>query len=107
MIIFNLIGALMVIVGIVAGFAVGGLVSLLSRDEQLPYAVASLVALPLPTVWDLVYRWHNNPDRGWPRFIMPLSGGMFMLVPIWILFGAVPVVGVSVMVVRKQLGLEG
>jgi hypothetical protein len=106
MLIFNLLGAVMVIAGLAAGFAVGGLVSLLTRDELLPYAVANLVALPVPTVWDLVYRWRHDPDRGWLRYVMPLSGGMFMLVPVWVLFGAVPVVGVSVLIVRKQLGLD-
>jgi hypothetical protein len=106
MLIFNLLGAVMVIVGLAGGFAVGGLTSLLSRDEQLPYAVASLVALPVPTVWDLVYRWRYDPDRGWLRYILPLSGGMFMLLPVWVLFGAVPAVFLSVQIIRKQLGLH-
>lgn len=106
MLIFNLLGALMIAVGIAAGIAVGGITSLFSRDEQLSYALAILVALPVPTVWDLVYRCRHNLGHGWLRYVMPLSGGMFMLMPVWVLFGAVPVTGVAVLIVRKQLGLH-
>jgi hypothetical protein len=106
MLIFNLLGALMVIVGLAAGFAVGGMTSLFTRDQELPFSLATLVALPVPTVWDLVYRWRHDPGRGWLRYVLPLSGGMFMLMPVWVLCGAWPVVFVSILILRKLLGLH-
>ncbi len=96
----------MVIVGLAAGFAVVWLTSLFTRDERLPFALATLVALPIPTVWDLVYRWRHNPHLGWLRYVIPFSGGMFGLLPVWVLFGAVPMGFVLVMGIRKQLGLH-
>ena len=106
MIFFNIIGALMLAVGLVAGIAAGGLTSLFSRKEDLQVAVGVMVAFPVMVIWDFIYRWRHNRDWGWLRYILPTTGGMFMLLPIWVWFGAIPFGGTVVMVIRKQLGMQ-
>ncbi len=75
-------GGIMVIAGLAAGFAVGGSASLFVQDDGLPIALATLVDLPIPTVWDLTYRWRNHTDYGRWRFVHPGLGGRFMFLPV-------------------------
>jgi hypothetical protein len=89
----NARGGVMVIAGLGSGFAVGGVASLFTRDDALPVALASLVALPLPAAWDLAYRRRHRPDLGWRRYVIPHAGGSFMFLPVWLWFAAWPVVG--------------
>jgi hypothetical protein len=98
-------GGLMVIAGLVSGFVVGGVASLMARNESLPIAVASLVALPLPTGLDLWYRRGHHRHLGWWRYVVPEAGGSFMFLPVWVWFGAVPVVGNVVWHVGRAGGL--
>lgn len=95
----------MVITGLASGFAVGGLVGHLTRDDRLPIALAVLVALPVPTVWDLVYRWRHHTERGPWRYVLPAAGGSFMYLPVWVWFGGVPVVGNVVWQIGRAVGL--
>ena len=95
----------MVIAGLAAGFAVGGLASLFFPDDGRPIAFATLVALPIPTVWDLTYRWRNHREYGRWRFVRPGLGGSFLFLPVWVWFGAWPVVGVTGWLVGRALGL--
>lgn len=88
-------GGLMVIAGLASGFAVGGMTILLSRSDSLPYALASLVALPLPAGLDLWYRRGHYRHLGRWRYVVPDAGGSFMWLPVWLWFGAWPVVGLG------------
>jgi hypothetical protein len=86
-------GGLMVIAGLASGFAVGGIASAVTRDESLPYALAALVTLPLPTGLDLWYRWEHHRHLGRWRYLLPDAGGSLMFLPVWLWFGAWPVIG--------------
>jgi len=89
----NSLGGVMVIAGLASGFAVGGVASLFTQDEALQVTLAALVALPLPTAWDLTYRRGHRPDLGWWRYVVPHAGGSFMFLPVWLWFGVSPLVG--------------
>lgn len=106
MFIFNHTGAVMMIIALTAGFSVGGGVSLIAKNDRLPVALGPLAALSLGTGLDVWYRWTKHWEYGWIRWFHPGTGGMFAFIPIWVWFGAVPVVGSAVAIIRKQLGLQ-
>ncbi len=76
-----------------------------SEAKPLPTLIGILVGMPVPPVLDLAYRWRHNRVSGWLRYVAPLSGGMFMLLPVWVLFGAAPVIGAAIFIVCKQFHL--
>ena len=100
----NLLGATMVAAEICIGFLVGWLTSLFTNDWQLPYALASCVGLPIAPLSDLAYRWRFNVESGWRRFLLPATGGTWFLMPVWVFWGGVPIVGLLVLIVRKWVG---
>ncbi|MGL4554209.1 MAG: hypothetical protein ACRC33_23845 [Gemmataceae bacterium] len=95
--IFNLTGAVIMIAGLGAGFAVGGLASLFTRSDALPVGLGGVVAMAVMVGGDLWYRLRNHPEWGWWRFIHPLTGGMFAFVPVWMLivFGPMIILAVN------------
>jgi Na+/proline symporter len=84
MVIINRPGELMVIVGLVAAFAVGGLVELIWPNANKAVAVGCAVYFLVTISTDLVYRWTHFRERRRLRFVHPFTGGMVFFVPIWI-----------------------
>lgn len=106
MFIFNLIGAGMIGAAILTGILVGGVTSLTTRDDQLPFATGASAALLMGTGLDLWYRWTHYRDQGWVRWINPATGGMLWFIPIWGWLGAIPAGGVGILLIRTVLGLQ-
>src|SRR5262245_32890962 len=86
--IVNVLGAVMLIAGLIPAFLVGGLVDEIwpkaNKGVPVGYMVFTLIAVGS----DLVYRWRNFRERGRIRFVHPFTGGMFFFIPIWMLFVA-------------------
>jgi hypothetical protein len=75
--IVNGLGAVMMIAGLVAAFAVGGLVDLIWSKSDAGIAVGGLAFLLIAISSDLVFRWKNFRERGRVRFVHPLTGLLF------------------------------
>ncbi len=86
--IVNVLGAVMLIAGLVPAFLVGWVVDEIWPNANRGVAVGGVVCFFVATTFDLVYRWRNFRERGRIRFVHPLTGGMFFFIPIWILFVA-------------------
>jgi peptidoglycan/LPS O-acetylase OafA/YrhL len=103
MIIYNHVGALMLIAGLIPAFVVGWLADQLWPNANKSVAYGGLVFFPIVVGSDLIYRWNHFRERGRIRFVHPLTGGMFFFVPIWIFCGLGPAIALVVMIVTKQL----
>jgi hypothetical protein len=97
--IINGIGALFMVIGLAAAFAVGGLVDVIWPNAMKGVAAGSIVFFLLASALDLVFRWRNFRERGRWRFFHPFTGGMFFFVPVWIVFGLAPLIAMPVMLV--------
>ena len=102
--IFNIIGAIMLIAGLVAGFAVGGIISLISKSDDLPMSLGFLAVIVISAGSDLWFRHKYNRERGRLRYLHPVTGGMFFLLPVW-LFLALPFGFLVVVQIGKKLGM--
>ncbi|WP_439630448.1 hypothetical protein [Gemmata sp.] len=97
--IVNGLGGLMMVIRLLAAFAVGGLVDLIWPKADSGVAVGGLMFFLLTPTSDLIYRWRTERERGLVRFIHPFTGGMFFFIPIWICFGLGPIAAGPVMMI--------
>lgn len=97
--IFNIVGAVMMVTGLVLAFVTGGLVEWMWPNTNKGIAVGSGVFFLVTGLSDLVYRWKNFRERGRSRFVNPLTGGMIFFAPLWILFGLLPLLALPVMMI--------
>jgi hypothetical protein len=97
-VILNLLGALMLIGALVLAFVVGGIVDAVWPNEARGVAAGGGVFFVSVVVADLVYRWRQNRDRGGRRFILPTTGGQIFFVPVWVILGVLPAIGIAVLI---------
>jgi hypothetical protein len=102
MIICNFLGCIMVFVGLLSGFAVCGLASLLLRDDQTIWLLGFLAGIAATSTGDLWYRCKHHQEKGWFRYLSPLTGGQFFFIPVWALW--LPAAGRMVLLVAGNLG---
>jgi hypothetical protein len=101
---FNLVGVACFAIGGLVAMLAGAIVAIFARDPDLPIRVGGPVFILTSSSIDLAYRLVKNKEQGADRFIRWSTGGMFMLVPVWVIFGAVPVCGLSVVILGRQFG---
>jgi hypothetical protein len=105
MIIINLLGAVMIFVGFLAGLAIYGLATQQTRDEELPMALGIGIAMAVMGGVDFWYRWKHYREQRILRYLSPVTGGSLWFIPVWVFFGVGPYVGVMVWVIGRKLGL--
>ena len=99
MFIFNLWGAIMLIAGLVPAFIVGGVVDEIWPNANRGVGAGGLVFFLIAPTSDLLFRWRNFRERGRIRFLHPSTGWMFGFIPIWVLFGLLPLLAQPVLLI--------
>lgn len=84
--IVNLLGAVMLIAGLIPAFLVGWIVDEIWPNKNAGVPAGVMVCFLIAPTFDLVYRWRKFRERGLIRFVHPFTGGMFFFIPIWVLF---------------------
>ena len=97
--IVNLLGAVMMIAGLLPAFLVGWVVDEIWPASNAGVPVGGLIFFLVSVGSDLVFRWKNFRERGRLRFVHPLTGGMFFFVPIWVCFGLLPLVALPIFLI--------
>jgi hypothetical protein len=93
--IVNRVGALCVLVSLLAAFLVAWLVDVFWPNNTAGVMVVYAVFLLLTVGIDLVYRWKRFRERGRVRYVHPLTGGAVLFIPVWVCFGLALICGAA------------
>jgi hypothetical protein len=81
----NLVGRFCVLIGVVAGFIVWLLLTLIVGNRPLNTGFSSLSGIAMASVTDVAYRLTNRREMGIVRFVHCDCGATYLAIPLWCL----------------------